>query len=155
VDTTSLSPGRHTLYVESADVNDNWGVPGASFPQCGSGACSRSISSFLTQYGVPGQIVTYTLVIENLGTASDTFTVTLSSDWTAEAPLEIAGMTGCSQAILTVTVEVPADAGIGVVDVATVVVRSHADPAQSATAQLMTQATGTPSQRVYLAIIRR
>ena len=155
VDTTNLSPGRHTLFVESEDVDGNWGVPGAVFLTVGEAHAVSLSPSFSTQYGIPGQIVTYTLVVENLGTASDTFAVDLTSNWTAEAPVEIANLTGCSQVILTVTVEVPASALGGMSDVATVVVTSLGDPAQSATAQLMTQATGTPSHRVYLVIIRK
>ena len=31
IDTTGLSTGRHTVFIESMDVNNNWGVPSAIF----------------------------------------------------------------------------------------------------------------------------
>jgi PKD repeat protein len=31
IDTTGLSIGKHTIFVESKDVNNNWGVPSATF----------------------------------------------------------------------------------------------------------------------------
>jgi PKD repeat protein len=31
IDTTGLASGRHTIFVESKDINDNWGVPSATF----------------------------------------------------------------------------------------------------------------------------
>jgi carboxypeptidase T len=31
IDTSGLSAGRHTIFVESKDINNNWGVPSATF----------------------------------------------------------------------------------------------------------------------------
>ena len=31
IDTTGMSAGRHTIFVESKDVNNNWGVPSSTF----------------------------------------------------------------------------------------------------------------------------
>jgi hypothetical protein len=146
VATSCLAPGQHTLYVESKDANNNWGVPGSVFLTVGEAHAVGVSPTAVTQDGNRGQVLTYPLTVENLGNANDTFTVTLTSNWTATAPLEIADLAGCSQAALIVTVEVPADAQIGMSDVATLVVTSHADPEQSATAQLTTQVIGTPPE---------
>jgi hypothetical protein len=144
VDTSCLAPGKHTLFVESRDANNNWGVPGAVFLTVGEAHAVSVSPSAATQYGVRGQFVAYPLTVENLGNAIDTFTVTFSSHWMTSIPAEIANLAGCERAILDVTVEVPLNVEIGASDVVTVVVTSQADPARSTTAQVTTKAAGTP-----------
>jgi carboxypeptidase T len=140
VETSCLAPGKHTLFVESKDATNNWGVPGAVFLTVGEAHAVSVNPTEADKNGVSGQMVTYPLTVENLGNAIDTFTVTLTSGWTASAPVEIADLRGCTSAILTVTVEVPGDAVIGMSDTATVTVTSHADSTQAVSALLTTTA---------------
>jgi len=118
LETSCLTPGRHTLFVESQDVNNNWGVPGAVFLTVGEAHAVSVSPVAAAQDAVPGQTVTYPLTVANLGNVADTFTVTLSSGWTAAAPAEIAGLAGCDQALLAVTVTVPVTAAAGALDIA-------------------------------------
>jgi len=144
VETSCLAPGKHTLFVESKDANNNWGVPGAAFIDVGE-AHGISISpSAAVQYGARGQLVTYPLTVVNLGNITDTFTVTYSSHWMTSGPAEIVNLGGCGSAILDVAVEVPLTVSLGASDGVTVVVTSHADPAQSAAALVTTRAVGIP-----------
>ena len=136
--------GQHTLFVESKDVNNNWGVPGAVFLTVGTVHGVGLSPETAAQSTGPGQTVVYPLIVDNLGNTTDTFTVTLTSHWMTTAPVEIADLAGCGQRSLTVTVEVPADAVIGMSDIATVVVTSHADPAQAMSAVLTTDIIGAP-----------
>jgi uncharacterized membrane protein len=144
VDTSCLAPGQHNLFVESMDASNNWGAPGAVFLTVGTAHGVGLSPETAAQNGEPGQTVVYPLTVNNLGNTTDTFTVTISSQWTATAPVEITGLAACETAALTVTVDVPADVVIGASDVATVVVTSHADPTQSMTAELTTAVVGVP-----------
>jgi carboxypeptidase T len=151
VETSCLAPGKHTLFVESKDATNNWGVPGAVFLTVGEGYGVRVNPAGAAQNGESGQTVTYPLTVDNLGNITDTFTVTLTSGWTASAPVEIANLAGCTSAILPVTVEVPGDAVIGMSDTSMVTVTSHADLDQSVTAQLTTRVAGAPPDVAPLA----
>ncbi len=144
VATSCLAPGKHTLFVESEDVNSNWGVPGAVFLTVGTGHGVNVSPAASAQETLPGQTVAYPLQVNNLGNTLDTFTVTLTSGWNSTAPVEISNLAGCASAALTVTVDVPGSAVIGSSDVATLVFTSHADPAISATAVLTTGVIGLP-----------
>lgn len=154
VDTGYLAPGRHTLFVESKDATNNWGVPGSVFLSVGA-AYGVSISpTKVAQNTLPGQIVTYTLNVYNLDTATDTYTVSLTSGWPASAPLQITNIPGCGGEAFNVTVDVPGTAAFGTSDTATLVVTSHANPAHSASASLTTEVVGNPPEVLPLATAR-
>jgi uncharacterized repeat protein (TIGR01451 family) len=98
-----------------------------------------ALSSDMALSGEPGATVTYTLTVTNLGTASDTFDVTVDGVWTANADATITLAAGAS-GDLVVTVQIPSDAADDAEDVTTVTVTSQAEPAATASADLTTTA---------------
>ncbi len=47
IDTSNLTPGRHTIFVESQDAAGNWGVPSALFVTVPETLCSFAKLAFL------------------------------------------------------------------------------------------------------------
>lgn len=109
-----------------------------------------------TEAGKAGGSASYELTITNTGNYTDTFTVAANGEWpltlspaTALGPLPPGGRRS-----LTVTVDIPASAGLGDSDVATITVHSQTDAAVFARASLQTLA-GDPTRRVFLPLVIR
>jgi hypothetical protein len=100
--------------------------------------------------GLPGQSVSYNLTISNTGSAVDSYTVTVSGDWSVTAAATIGPIDPYQSSNLVVTVTVPVTAADGDMDVATVTVTSFAEPIQQATATLTTTAV---LKEAYLPIL--
>lgn len=91
------------------------------------------------QHGAPGQTLSATFSITNTGTATNSFTVTLTgARWPTIAPEKIGPLSAGDATILPVTVTIPAAAFGGAVDVVTVTATSAGAPTQNAQATLRT-----------------
>ncbi len=93
------------------------------------------------QAGAPGQTVSATFSVTNTGTATNSFTVTLTgARWPTMAPEKIGPLSAGSATTLPVTVTIPATALAGAADAVTVTVTSAGAPSLSAQATLRTTA---------------
>jgi carboxypeptidase T len=139
--TNDWAAGRHTLFVESQDKDGNWGVPSAAFVEVTN-----------TDYGVTlgeedeltkttaGNQVNYSLPVTNVGSMTDTYTVTVgASVWPVTAPAQVGPLAPFASAPLTVTVSVPLTATAGISDSVTITVTSEATPTLKTTRRLTTQ----------------
>ena len=97
--------------------------------------------SSAAQTANPNSTVTYTLIVTNAGTLTDSFTVTVSAGSlfaNAVTPQVINNLAAGTSAPVTVTTSVPAGAAGGYSEAATVTATSQGDPAQQSTATLTT-----------------
>jgi uncharacterized repeat protein (TIGR01451 family) len=104
-----------------------------------------AISGDQSLTGLPGETVTYTVVITNASNGpTDSFTVTLgASAWTSTLSDDVVGPLGVGEsAAVEVMVEIPADAMVGDTDVVQVTATSQGDPGESASADLTTGVVG-------------
>ncbi len=100
-----------------------------------------ALSPAVAASGAPGSEVTYTVQITNTGSVSDSFTLDITSDWTASQSAFVLALDSQASSAFTVTVQIPASALAGESDVATVTAVSHTDPTATANTQLTTSAT--------------
>ena len=141
VDTGGLSPERHTIFVESKDVNGNWGVSSAVFldittPEYG---VILTPPSMITQAD-PGQTITYTLQVNNIGQFSDYYTIGISATWPTNAPSSIGPIDSGDDGSINIQVTIPITATHGESDLATVTVESQNSPDSIDSAILTTTA---------------
>ena len=102
--------------------------------------------------GTPGQVVTYTLTLANLGNALDTVTVAASGNlWDANLPLASFDVPVGGTAEVVVEVTVPLDALLGEFDVVTITATSEG--AVTAEAVLTTSALSDDGYRVVLPLM--
>jgi hypothetical protein len=141
-----LTPGRHTLYFESQDADGNWGVPTAAFLPVGEFHTPRWQPAGQTGYAQPGTTITYTLQAANNGNVSDTFTVTLTSQWAAALipPVNTLNLAACTSTELMVTVTLPITATPGSRDTLLLTLTSWAEPGQPANASITSRVPGGP-----------
>jgi hypothetical protein len=146
LDATCLAPGRHTLYLEGQDAAGNWGVPSAAFLQIAEHHTPRWLPAAQYAYVQPGETFTYTLQAANLGNVSDTFTVTLSSQWAAMLlqPTNTITLTSCTSTDLQVAVTLPISLTPGSRDTLHLTLTSWAEPTQQAIASLTSRVPGGP-----------
>ncbi|MEZ4645933.1 MAG: FixG Ig-like domain-containing protein [Chloroflexota bacterium] len=113
------------------------------------------LSGDMAATAVPGDMVTYTVTITNLGNVADTYTVTVTSGWTMTQSATTVALDSGASTTVTVWVTVPAAAEDGDQDVATVTVTSQTDAGATASATLTTTATVTepPMSYLYLPVI--
>jgi len=150
VDTTGLTPGRHTLFIEGQDLSGNWGVPTAVFfnissPSTGYALLSPAQSEATAN---PGGTAVHTFTLTNAGLASDTFALSVSNTptWTTTIDPASVILGAGEEAEITVSVVVPAGAPGGATDTADITA-TPSDPAYASTAQALTflsQVTMTP-----------
>jgi hypothetical protein len=141
IDTTGLSGGRHIIFVEARDANNNWGVPTAIFLNVNAPDYAVTLtppSAALS--GIPGETVLYTLTVNNTGGLDDTYDVTINSLWQTAAPATVGPVAAGASAELQVSVTVPPEALPGEFDVAEVTITSQGNAAVSDTSQLTTTA---------------
>ncbi len=104
--------------------------------------------------GNPGDMVTYTLSLTNLGDVADTFTIAgivSGQTWTTAYPAQIGPLAARANAPVTVTVQIPPGANDGAWSQLTLTATSQGDVSQSATSVMTTTAyTGTIIRGVAL-----
>jgi hypothetical protein len=140
LDTSSLPVGRHSVFVESQDADGNWGVPGASFLCVADDPYAPALSGLTTaREANPGEKVVFHLQLENLGPASDSYTLNLSgANWPTVLTGSPGNLAACGSAAIAVEVSIPADAFGGSSSQVTLTATSQGDPARSASLDLTT-----------------
>jgi uncharacterized membrane protein/murein tripeptide amidase MpaA len=141
VDTTGLTPGRHTLFIEGQDLAGNWGVPTAVFltvssPDTGYALLNPARSETTAN---PGENAIHTFTLTNAGLASDTFTLSVSNTptWTASIDPAAVILGAGEETEITVSVAVPAGAPGGSTDTAEITA-TPSDPTYASTAEAFT-----------------
>ncbi|MBI5032505.1 MAG: hypothetical protein HZB51_18425 [Chloroflexi bacterium] len=100
----------------------------------------------------PGRTVTHVIQLTNTGSATDSFTITVSSNmWNVSAPGTINALAAGNSVSITINVNIPANAAIGTSDTAVITATSQGDPTQVASATLKT----TAQARLFLPLILR
>jgi hypothetical protein len=101
----------------------------------------------------PGQVVTYTVTINNTANVPDTFNVSLSGfTFSATAPATVGPISNGLSGTFVISVAVPITATFGSSDVVTATVTSQGDGAKSAAVSAQTTVNQV---RLYLPIIRK
>jgi carboxypeptidase T len=141
IDTTGLSGGQHTIFVEAKDANNNWGVPTAIFLTVNAPDYGVLLNPPTADAsGAPGETVVYTLTVNNIGSFDDTYDVTVSSIWDYNSPTTIGPVTAGDSAQLLISITIPPEAMDGEADTATVTVTSQGNDTVSDDSQLTTTA---------------
>lgn len=125
VDISSLSLGRHTLFVEAQDANGNWGVPTAVFVQVGPvtslGGRPELTPLQQTGNGRPGRSVSYPIGVKNIGSFSDTFTLTLmGNEWPTTLGVTQTLLAPNELLTIPLTVTIPLAVPVGDMDFVTI-----------------------------------
>lgn len=84
------------------------------------------------QTHLPGATAQFTHSLVNTGNAPDTFTVAVTPAWSASVEPSLLSLAAYSSGLVTVTVQVPAQALSGTMQVVTVTATSQSDPAVTA-----------------------
>ena len=102
--------------------------------------------------GAPGDVVSYTLTITNLGNITDTFDLAYTGTWSVSLPMT-STMLGAGEAMsFDVQVMIPMSAANGDMDMTTVMAASAGDPLAMAESVLTTTAVVT-GYVIYLPVI--
>ncbi|GAB4161974.1 MAG: hypothetical protein Fur0021_35800 [Candidatus Promineifilaceae bacterium] len=110
---------------------------------------------FQSRSGAAGEAVAYEFMVTNLGTGADVVTVNggpTNVGWTVTGVPASFNLDAGSSQTFTIYVEVPGNAGIGSVSLATLIARSSNDPEVFDTAVAETIITGAPVNTLYLPI---
>ncbi len=100
----------------------------------------------------PGATVTFSLEIQNTGSATDTYTVTVTGNsWTSTAG-SVGSLASSATANLTVTVQIPNTASAAESDTATIKITSQADSTKSTTATLTTTVFSASSLGEWISV---
>ena len=134
--------GETDIAVVTAVSQDNASVLDSSVLSTAALYYAPDLSpEYLTLGSYPGDVVTYTLQLTNIGTLSDSFDLTGSALWTTTLPAAVIGpLLPGEAASLEVTVAIPLDAQPGDSDLATITALSQANPSQVVTSTLDTVA---------------
>ena len=97
--------------------------------------------------GYPGEVLTYTLLVSNIGDYTDSYTVTISATWGTATPISVGPILPGKATEMVVTVEIPQEALHGDWDVATITLTSQADPRISKSIELT---SSVPWHRVLI-----
>ena len=155
IDTTALSFGRHTIFVESQDSDDNWGVPTATFLLIIREAYLPGIvPDQQIQFANSQPEITFTIQVMNLGTQDDSFSIQISGNsWLTILSTETIGPLSPGQSgEILIQVTIPETAKIGDQDTAVLTATSQSDPSKLTSVSL---ATRIKHPDVYLPIVSR
>jgi uncharacterized membrane protein len=83
--------------------------------------------SMASQEGHPGEVLTYTLLITNIGTFEDSYNIEISATWQTTGPLTLGPLQPDESGVLIVTVTVPQGAMAGDQDDAILTITSQGD----------------------------
>lgn len=139
IDTTALNSGKHLVFVESQDINGNWGVTSAIFLQISSPNYALNVNASPTnQKGEAGQSLVYNLTIKNIGLQSDSYTLAVTSSvWeTLPATLTIGPLARSAVATVAVTVNIPVGVTAPASDTAVLKITSQGDSSKNAVVNL-------------------
>jgi uncharacterized membrane protein len=100
-----------------------------------------NLTAAVTQFSAPpGTTVTYRLAVHNLGTVTDSVTLTIDSDWTATGPSSIGPIAAGESAEFDINVSIPPGALAQAQTTTAVTVTSQADATVAASLELTTAA---------------
>ncbi len=141
VDTSGLSEGQHYILVHSKNDDGVWGPLTAVFLNVTTPAYGVMVTPDAdAAQADPGASVTYALQVHNIGMNSDTYDISVYSQWAYSAPSTIGPIAPGEMLSFDVQVTVPADATHGESDAALVTVLSQANPEVSDSSLLTTTA---------------
>ena len=150
IDTHNLSPGRHTIFVESQDAAGNYGVPSAVFIDIVAEEYQAHIEPTVqSSSGSRATILAYDILVRNNGTQDDSFDLQIMGNtWQTILSQQSAGplIPGESTPV-AVKVYIPDAAEVGEQDMVIILVTSKADPSQ------FSQATITTTSRIPMLFI--
>ena len=141
IDTSSLSSGRHPIFIESQDADGNWGVPSAIFFWITSVNFEPELfPTVIIGSGPPGTSASYIVQVTNNGTMDDYFDLQLSGNsWEIEPSLKSIGpIAPQATQDIWIYVSIPDSAQIGDQDMAILKVVSNGDPTRYAISQITT-----------------
>jgi hypothetical protein len=141
IDTSSLTSGRRTIFIESQDADGNWGVPGAIFFWITSVNFEPELfPTVINGSGPPGTSASYIVQVTNNGTMDDHFDLQLSGNrWEIEPSLKSIGpIAPQATQDIWIYVNIPDSAQIGDQDMAILKVVSNGDPIRYAISQITT-----------------
>lgn len=139
VDTAGLLEGQHYILVHGLNQDGVWGPFTAIF-----------INITTPNYGVfmspnvdtlqadPGTVVTYNMLIKNVGLNGDTYDISVASNWQHTAPVTTGFLAPGEQFAFDVQVTIPSDENNGESDTAVVTANSENSPGVSDTSNLTT-----------------
>ncbi len=111
IDTTCLSSGRHTLFVQSQDDADQWGPPASTFVTVTNTSPIALAVTDADQSVYASTTVSYSLQITNSGELTTSFALSAVSEWPIAFPVSTTVPIGPSRvATVTFTVDVPKNA---------------------------------------------
>ena len=141
VDTSSLTPGRHTIFVESQDADGNWGVPGAEFFWITDENFQPGLSPMEVHgSGTPGSLSPYVIQLTNEGTMDDSYDLQISGNTWEIAPIpeSIGPLAPQASQEIWIYVKIPESSAIGDQDMAILNAVSTGDPSKYAITQIKT-----------------
>ncbi|UCD40614.1 MAG: peptidase M14 [Chloroflexota bacterium] len=155
IDTASLTPGRHTIFIESQDANGNWGVTSAKFFWITGENFQPELSPAEIQgRGTSGSLVPYLVRVRNIGTMDDSFDLRITGNNWEIAPLP--GSTGplapMESQDIWVHVTIPGSAAVGDQDMAILNAVSKSDSTKYAITEIKTTAR---QPEIYLPTISK
>lgn len=125
VNTCGWPAGSYTFFVESQDVDGNWGPPAAAFFRVDGSQGLEMEQSPASADVTSGQSVTHSLVLTNTGTVTEELLLSIrQSDWSVKTPPTPLSLQPGVSATLLLTVSAPLTATIGMTNVAIVDVTS-------------------------------
>jgi len=123
----AVSPGRHLVFVRGQDAEGAWGPVSAGFVTATHGLDLAPV----LQVGAarPGEVATYTLVLTNTGTLSQTITLTHTQAlWPVSLAPTITHQMPGSSTVVTASVTIPSELASVTRDVFTVTARADEAP---------------------------
>ncbi len=146
IDTSNLSLGRHTIFVESKDAAGNWGVPSAIFIWITAEEFQPDLEpDYRYAESSAASDLFYHFTIINAGTQDDMYDIqVVGNTWLANLSITSVGpMIPGESAPITVKVMIPESAQVGDQDLAILVAASRAEPGHFAHTQI-TSTTRSP-----------
>ena len=143
--TAGLSPGRHTLFVESKDAapSQNWGVTSAVFLDVSASPAPFTLTPDVSsKFGNPDTVQTYSLRIHNFTPTPDSYTIQLQGNqWMTDLTPIGGELAPCQEALFHVMVQVPQEALPVASDAVTVMPSSQSNPLNQVSLRLTTYAS--------------
>lgn len=143
VDTSLLTPGRHTIFIESQDLDGNWGVPGAAFFWVTEEYFQPALFPIEVHgRGTPGSLVPHAIQITNQGSMDDTYDLQVSGNTWEIAPIpdRTGPLAPQESQVIWIQVKIPTSTTIGDQDMLRLNVVSTGDPTKIALMQIETSA---------------
>ena len=142
LDTSSLAPGRHIVFLESQDAEGVWGSPAAAFLWIED--LPRYAGTFqpaeATETIEPGQTAGYPVELGNTGNISDSYSLQAQGNqWPVSFPKVVGPLLPSAHQTITITAAAPLTVTAGMSDTLVLEATSQGDPLQTFTTTLTTR----------------